>query len=422
MTMLMNRSTRPGGVKLAACIAASILWLTPSTAGAQSAAPGEVLDLDQAAALLRVKPEVVQALAESRRIPARRVGDVWRFWHAALLDWLKGDAPATVSNELARRPGGPERTELPPRELADTTARGMGQAPPAPPPQSPPATPAQAALTPPTVGERPATQTTADIALRDQRVLLGRGAATLDFGTSYGRAEQTLFPVVRSEEKAFGVSGTLRYGLADDLQLTLRVPATGRRTTTFEDATISGTGSPRVTTAHQGLAGDASLSLLGVASREGVGRPTVVWSLDSVLPTGAGDRGIGGGFILSKSYDPAVVFAGLTYLYGLHTNPADLRWSLARHNIGFQAGYTYAVNDTLALSTALLGSYRTSRSPDGIAIPPARENYALQLGTTWMLSRGVFMEPSVAIGIGGDNPGLSLSLTFSRALRGQSAR
>jgi excisionase family DNA binding protein len=394
-----------------------MLWLVPSTAGAQSASGSEVLDLDQAAALLRVKPEVVQALAESRRIPARRVGDVWRFWHAALLEWLKGDAPAGVVNESARRSGGVERPEMPPSELANTTARGLGQEPPPSAPQTPPAAMATTASTPPTVGERPATPTTADIALRDQRVLLGRGAATIDFGMSYGRTEQTLYPVVRAEEKAFGVSGTLRYGLANDLQLTARIPATQRRTTTFEDATVSGTASPRITTVHQGLAGDASLSLLGVASREGVGRPTVVWSLDGVLPTGAGDRGVGGGFILSKSYDPAVVFGGVTYLYGLHTNPADSRWSLAKHNIGFQAGYTYAVNDTLALSTALLGNYRTSRSPDGIAIPPSRENYALQLGTTWMLSRGVFMEPSVAIGIGGDNPGLSLSLTFSRAIR-----
>jgi excisionase family DNA binding protein len=422
MMILMNRSIGRHGVRVTACIVAGVLWLASSTAMAQSVSGSEVLDLEQAAELLRVKPEVVRALAESQRIPARRVGDVWRFWHAALLDWLKGDAAVGAASELPQRASGLERTEMPQRELADVSARGLGQEPPVSPPLPPPAAMAQTSSTPPTVGERPATPTTADIALRDQRVLLGRGAATLDFGTSYGRTGQSLFPVVRSEEKAYGVSGTLRYGLVDDLQLTVRVPATWRRTATFEDATVTGTGAPSITTVHQGLAGDASVSLMGVASREAVGRPAVVWSLDGVVPTGAGDRGVGGGFIVSKTYDPAVLFAGLTYLYGLHTNPADLRWSLARHNIGFQVGYTYAVNDTLALSTAFLGNYRTSVSPDGIAIPPARENYALQLGTTWMLSRGVFMAPSVAMSIGGDNPGLSLSLTFSRALRWRSAR
>ena len=75
-------------------------------------------------------------------------------------------------------------------------------------------------------------------------------------------------------------------------------------------------------------------SLLGVASREAMGRPTIVWSLDGVLPTGGGDRGVGGGVVLSKSYDPSVLFVGLNYLYGLHVNPSDSRWSLAKHNYG----------------------------------------------------------------------------------------
>ena len=123
--------------------------------------------------------------------------------------------------------------------------------------------------------------------------------------------------------------------------------------------------------------------------------------------------------IVRKSYDPAVLFAGLTYLYGLRVNPSDPRWSLAKHNYGFQVGYTYAVNDNLALSTAFLGTHRNTRSPDGIAIPPAREYYALQLGTTWLLARNLFVEPSVAMRVGGDTPGLTVSLNFSHSLLGR---
>jgi excisionase family DNA binding protein len=376
------------------------LWLAGCTAAAQTAAAGEVMDLDEAAALLRVKPEVVQALAESHRIPARRVGDAWRFWHAALLEWLKGD-PALE--------GVAGQAELLPHELAEVT--GKGTAPAAEPPQSP----AGASQT--TVGESPATPTTEDIALRDQRVLLGRGAASFEIGGSYGRSEQTLLPVVRVEENDLGVSGTLRYGLGKDLQVTMRLPATWRRITTFADASITGRTSPSVTTSPVSMAGDGSLSLLGVASREAVGRPTVVWSIDSVLPTGAGQRAVGGGLVFSKSYDPAVLFAGVNYLYGLRVNPSDPRWSLSRNNFGFQVGYTYAVNDTLALSTAFLGTYRNSRSPDGISIAPAKQYYALQVGTTWMVTRGLFMEPAVALGLGADNPGLTVSFSFSRSFR-----
>jgi len=329
---------------------------------------------------------------------------------------LKGEQAAGTVSALPASTN-LDHTEILQRELTDLTAKGT---PPASLAQTPAAANPQASATPATVGERPSTPTTEEIALRDQRVLLGRGAATIEFGASYGRSEQTLFPVVRAEEKDVGVSGTLRYGLVDDLQLTMRVPGLWRRTTTFADATISGTGSPRITTTPEGIASDASISLLGVALREAVGRPTVVWSLDSVVPTGAGDRAVGGGFVLSKSYDPAVLFAGLTYLYGLHVNPSDSRFSLAKQNYGFQVGYTYAVNETLALTTSFLGTYRNTRSPDGIAIPPPREYYALQLGTTWLLSRGLFMEPAVAVQIGGVNPGLTVSLDFSHSFRWRS--
>ena len=412
---LLKRSTRPWAVCVAACMTAMGMLLAASTAAAQSVSDREVLDLDEAATILRVEPEVVRALAESQRIPARRVGDEWRFWHAALLEWLKGE-PVAVSG-LPGRSNGLDRSEMLRRESLDLTARGVG---PEPPISQLTATP-QASSTPPSVGERPSTPTTEDIALRD-RVLLGRGAATIDFGMSYGRSGQTLFPVVRAEEKDIGVSATLRYGLVNDLQLTMRVPTTWRSTTTFADATLSGTPSPRITTAGQGIAGDASISLLGVGWRETVGRPTMVWSLDGVVPTGAGESGVGGGFVLSKSYDPAVLFAGLTYLYGLHVNPSDSRWSLAKQNFGFQAGYTYAVNETLALSTAFLGTYRHSLSPDGVAIPPPRENYALQIGTTLLLAHGLFIEPALAMGIGGDNPGLAVSLNFSHSFHWRSRR
>jgi len=197
------------------------------------------------------------------------------------------------------------------------------------------------------------------------------------------------------------VTGTLRYGLGNDWQLTVGVPATWRRIATFTEATVSAANAPTINTMPERVAGDATISLLGVAWREAVGRPTVVWSLDGAMATGGGDRGTGGGLVVSKSYDPAVLFAGLTFLYGLRVNPSDPRWSLAKHNYGFQVGYTYAVNDDLALSTAFLGTYRNTRSPDGIAIPPAPAYYALQLGTTWLLARSRFVEPSVAMRVGG---------------------
>ena len=410
----MNRFALLRLLTVAALATSSVSWVALSCAAAESVPQHEVLDLDEAAALLRVRPEIVRTLAETQRIPARRVGDVWRFSRVALLDWLKGERSAGMSG-VPPTPSTVNRAELIARELPATTARGvmpeasarLAQVDPAAGPQvsSPPPPPPL-----PTVGERPATSTAEEIALRDQRVLLRRGAATLDFGLSYSYGEQTLFPVVREEQHTVGASATVRYGLLDDLQFTLRVPGVWRHTATFTDAAIAGTNSPRTT--HDDYVGDASLSLLGVALREAVGRPNVILSLDGVAPSGPGDRGVGGGLVLSKSFDPAVLFAGFSYLHGLSVDPANSRRSLAKHNFGLSLGYTYAVNESLALNTLFVGTYRSSRSPDGISIPPSRERHQLQFGMTWMLARDLFIEPAVAMRLGGANPDLTFSLNI----------
>ena len=291
----------------------------------------------------------MRELAEAQRIPARRVGEAWRFSRPALVEWLKGEDLASIRGRQA---------------------------------------PAGAA---PTVGEPRPTPTAEEIALRDQAVLLKRGATTLDLGVAYVHSETAPLPGVRIEERSAAATAALRYGLLNDMQVTLRLPYVWRRTSAFADASLSGTTQPSV--ASDDFTGDASASLLFAVLRERSGWPNIILSLDGVFGTGPGDKGIGGGIVLSKSYDPAVLFAGLNYLHGNDIDPADPRRSLAKQNWGINLGYTYALNDSLALNTVVLATYRNTESPDGIRIPAPRERYALQLGTTWMLARGLFLEP-----------------------------
>jgi excisionase family DNA binding protein len=53
----------------------------------------DVLTVEQAAELLQADPDAVRALAEAGELPARKVGDEWRFLRRAVLDWLGGGAP-----------------------------------------------------------------------------------------------------------------------------------------------------------------------------------------------------------------------------------------------------------------------------------------------------------------------------------------
>jgi hypothetical protein len=244
-------------------------------------------------------------------------------------------------------------------------------------------------------------------------VLLKRGAVTLDFGVAYVHSEQAPLPGTRVEDRTAAATVALRYGLLNDLQLTLRLPYVWRQTTTFTGAPFAAASSE--TKSSDDYTGDASASLLFVALRERTGRPNIIVSLDGVLGNGPGDKGIGGGLVLSKSYDPAVLFAGVNYLHGNDIDPADPRRSLAKHNWGLSLGYTYALNDSLALNSVVLASYRNTESADGLVIPAPRERYALQLGTTWMVGRRLFVEPAVSVRLGGEGPdfGFSLNVPYS---------
>ena len=52
--------------------------------------PPEVLTLEQTAELLQLEQKVVHELAESGKLPGRKVGYDWRFSRTALITWLSG--------------------------------------------------------------------------------------------------------------------------------------------------------------------------------------------------------------------------------------------------------------------------------------------------------------------------------------------
>lgn len=61
-----------------------------------------ILKTDEAAALLRIKPNTVKRYAADGTIPATKFGRSWRFNREQLIDWMKGRAEA----ERAERAGG----------------------------------------------------------------------------------------------------------------------------------------------------------------------------------------------------------------------------------------------------------------------------------------------------------------------------
>jgi hypothetical protein len=376
----------------------------PPRAASSHAAP-EVLTLDEAARFLRLKPQVVAELTRSAALPGRHVAGQWRFHRAALVDWLKGDrfasrVPAAAAPVVSREPPAVAASGVAEQSVAPAAPRTVAMGAPEQ-PQRAGATGSE------TVGEKPTAPTAEQTALRDQGVLLPAGRTTIEAGFSYGRAERQNFGLLRVQQDTVGASATVRHGLRDGLQISARLPAIYRKVATDVVPALGVSSSTRDT-----FAGDLSASLLGVVAREGVGRPNVVVSADAVLPTGPGDRGLGLGVVLSKSYDPVVLFGGANYMRGLQGGGADPRRVLGRHNLGFNFGYAYALNDSVALSGAFIASSKTDppgQTPGALA--PSRQAYQIQLGSTLQLGHGLFIEPAVAVGVGGSAPDVTISVS-----------
>jgi hypothetical protein len=266
----------------------------------------------------------------------------------------------------------------------------------------PPATPAQP------IGESRTAPTAEQVALRDQGVLLpaGKGSVELSFG--YSHLEQNIL-TGRIERNVATTTLGARYGLIDDLQVSATVPYRYVRTALYQSPAL--VPPPATDISSTSAWGDPTIALLGVALREAADRPALIWNLQAVAPGGSGDAAVGGGFAVTRSADPLVLFAGFNYLRGLRVDPDNADRSFARHNIGYNFGYSLALNDVIALSGQFTGSYRNHKAgADGVPAP--RERYQLQFGLTWVLSPRVVIEPTVAFGVGGSSPDLTLGLNI----------
>jgi excisionase family DNA binding protein len=57
--------------------------------------PTEILTVAEAAAFLRVSEAAVLELADAGQLPARKIGNDWRFLKEAIVDWLRRPQPVS---------------------------------------------------------------------------------------------------------------------------------------------------------------------------------------------------------------------------------------------------------------------------------------------------------------------------------------
>ena len=115
-----------------------------------------------------------------------------------------------------------------------------------------------------------------------------------------------------------------------------------------------------------------------------------------------------------RAYDPAVVFYGVGYKHYFARDYLGGEMAPGEE-INYSFGMGFALNDSLTLSTTLLGSYQTEMRFDGAGLPgTSMEPLSLRLALTAVMSRRRIIEPFVRFGLTSDAPDAHIGIIVTR--------
>jgi excisionase family DNA binding protein len=371
-------------------------------AGAAEPCESAVLTLQEAADLLRIRSNDLQRLAERHAIPARRIGDSWRFNCASVMAWLDGDGPPVAVSESPD-----DRRSLDAQELSSVTAAGAAAQETGPDLR---ADRNETDFEQEGIGEAPDQRTAEDVLLRDQRILVSPRTVSLNFGQFYSENDSLAFA---SSDEGDRLAVLEQAALVSTFQARIGV---GRNSEMFVGTSYANQdsdlflGSEKVASAGSSEFGDVLLGARRTLAREGIGRPNVIGTLTARIPTGDSSDAISAGLGIVKSFDPVALFATANYTRTFSEEFADISKLEPEHRLDASFGFALAVNDTLSLSGAVSAVFTAAT-----AFPNARlrqhDSYSLGFGLTSRVSRSVYLEPAVSLALGGPADGFAFGLS-----------
>src|SRR5688572_12203895 len=265
------------------------------------------------------------------------------------------------------------------------------------------------------IGEAPEARDADDIFLRGQRVLLGAGDVVFDVGQFYSRSDTFQLAIaggaLQLATQEVSILTTVlvgRIGLWNETEL-----YAGGSFHHLEARIV--TAAADLATDGRNLVGDVPIGVRRTLLREAAGRPDIIASVDAVIPTDD-DRGyaLGGGVSFVKSIDPVVLFASASYGHGFRRNLPDGASLAPRNSFAVSLGYGLALNDTIAISTAAAGVFTRARVFENIPSGQS-ESFSLRFALTSALTGGLYIEPSVTVGLSGPGQSFTMGVTMPLA-------
>ena len=392
-------SKAPVSMRLATLIGwATVCQMSAASALAAPSCDPPVLTLQETADLLRVPANEVQRLAEQREIPGRSIAGVWRFNCASVLEWVDGDAePVAAAADLQRL--------LEPQELNVVAGGGMAAQ------QEPtPSDPDSTDFERESIGEAPDERSAEDIRLRDQRVLVNPRDLSLNFGQFYSETDSLVFAATDQgnvlatlEQAALLTTFQARFGVSSNAELFLS-------TSYFDQDSDVFLGDAKLTSSGNSDFGNVLFGVRRTLVRENVGRPNIIGTLTAYIPTDDGSRALGGGLGFVKSFDPVALFGSIGYTHRFDEGGADMRRLEPDDRLDASLGFALGLNDMLSLSASVSAVFTgTTELPNATL---RRQNaYSLGFGLTSQVSRRIYLEPSVSLGVGGPADGFAFGLS-----------
>ena len=271
-----------------------------------------------------------------------------------------------------------------------------------------------------------------------ERALVQRGALLLppwgfeiSPGVTYGLTSQdsvlnvtadngstTTVSVRRRLHQVTG-SLTARLGLPLDLQLEASLPAS----IVLNDIVVAGTaqggssshgfGDPRFALTWQMARGGSVMpDLLLAANFKPATASSPFDAKQGAVGLGAGYASVGGTLTAAKSADPLVLLVNASFIDNLPADTSQGRRDPG-NTYGLGGGAILAVSPDTSLSFLLDCHYKPQDSLDGKAVPGSDETFAvLQLGLGRVLSRGVLLNVTAAMGLTADSPNFQLGMSL----------
>ena len=262
------------------------------------------------------------------------------------------------------------------------------------------------------IGEAPAERDAEEVFLRGQKVLLGRGDVVVDVGQFFSRSDDQQLAVINS--------GLV---LATREQSLLTTILFGRVGILNETEVFAGTafhhqsnqiffGDVDLARSERSNVGDFNVGLRRTLLHESKGRPDVIGTFDAVIPSHDDTAYLlGGGLVLVKSVDPVVLFAGVNYHRSLSRDIEGGTQLKPGNLVDVSLGYALALNDSLAISTAasaVFSGARTFEAPESRRV----DTFGLRFALTSALARGLYIEPSVSLGLSGPARSFAFGVTL----------